>query len=210
MPQFSGFSDRVAHALAFAAKHGLSRTRPGRPVTHLAHPANIAIILARYDCDEVSLVAGVLGYLINDLEYTRQRELQQRVVEKFGSKVAEVVRQVTEPQYDSRGKRRGWKAWKMDFLADLALAEPRALEVCAATQIHSCGSVLTDLRRLGVEYLEQFSVAQADEMVWWYRACASTLEKHPAGPRPGMVAELLHLADRLATDLGQQGETAAG
>jgi (p)ppGpp synthase/HD superfamily hydrolase len=201
MPNYHGYSDRVAHALAFAAKHGAPLARPGMAGTYVTHPANIAVILARYGCDETCLVAGVLGYLVNEAEPGRQADLRQRIGEKFGSKVAEVVDQVFEPRYDTRGKQRGWKAWKMDFLANLALAEPRALEVCSATQIHLCGSMLTDLRRLGVEYLSQFAPASAEEIIWWYSELAAALERHPVGPRPGMLEELGQLSRRLAADL---------
>ncbi len=201
MPNYHGYSDRVAHALAFAAKHGAPRVRPGSTGAHLTHPANVAIILARYGCDETCLVAGVLGYLVNEAEASRQGELRRRVAEKFGDKVAEVVDQVFEPRYDARGKQRGWKAWKMDFLANLALAEPRALEVCSATQIHLCGTMLADLRRLGIEYLSQFAPASAEEIVWWYGELTAALARHPVGPRPGMLDELRQLSGRLEIDL---------
>jgi HD domain-containing protein len=192
-----GYSDRVAHALAFAAKHGaLPARRSGAAATQ---PANVAIILARYGCDETAVVAGVLGVLVNETDPTRLPDLHQRISDKFGAKVAELVDQLREPQFDARGKRRGWKAWKMDFLANLATAEPWVLEALVANQILVCGSMLTDIRRLGVEYLSRYGPEGPDDILWWFSALTDAIERHPAGPRGGMVTELRDLTTRLAT-----------
>ena len=195
-----GYSDRISHALAFAAKHA-ARTRRPRAMSYLGTPANVAVVLARYGCDEVTIVSGVLAVLVNDADPGHEEELNRRIEAKFGDLVTKVVRQVVQPRFDGWGKVRRWEAYRMDFLANLALAEPRALDVCAGTEIHECGSLLTDLRRLGVEYLSASAPAGADEVLWWYRQLVGTLERHPVGPRPGMLAELRDLTSRLAAEL---------
>lgn len=192
-----GYSDRIAHALAFAAKHGAARSRRGSGGTWLTQPANVAVILARYGADEVTIVAGVLTWLINETQPTLRPELMQKVGVKFGERVLEVLRQVVEPRYDSRGKERSWEACKMDFLAELAGADQRALEVCAANEIFQCGAVVTDARRLGPEYLSGYAPGGAPALLRWFQGVVDALERHPIGPRPGMLAELRGLASRL-------------
>lgn len=192
-----GYSDRIAHALAFAAKHGAARSRRGSGGTWLTQPANVAVILARYGADEVTIVAGVLTWLINETQPTLRPELMQKVGVKFGERVLEVLRQVVEPRYDSRGKERSWEACKMDFLAELAGADQRALEVCAANEIFLCGAVVTDARRLGPEYLSGYAPGGAPALLRWFQGVVDALERHPIGPRPGMLAELRGLASRL-------------
>jgi hypothetical protein len=61
-----GYSDRINHALAFAAKYYGTVDRPGMTMAYLAHPANIAIILARYGCDDVTIVAGILHRVLEE------------------------------------------------------------------------------------------------------------------------------------------------
>jgi (p)ppGpp synthase/HD superfamily hydrolase len=199
-----GYSDRISHALAFAAKHGATPSARGGSTTWPTRPANVAVILARYGCDELTIVAGVLLALLNEVEPSRQPELENRVGGKFGDEVMEVVRQVLEPRYDARGRERGWEACKLDFLANLALADQRALDVSAANEIHECGALVTDVRRLGVEYLSSYAPGGAPAVVRWFGEVVHAYEGHPTGPRPGMLVELRDLTSRLATDVSEE------
>jgi len=196
-----GYSDRVAHALAFAAKHGAPPPRRGESPSWPTQPANIAVILARYGADEATIVAGVLCTMLNEATPVRRRELSGKISDKFGEQISAILRQVIEPRFDARGKERGWEAYKLDFLAGLAMADPRALEVAAAQEIHLCGSLLTDVRRLGAEYLSGYAPGGASAVLRWFQDVVDTLERHPVGPRPGMLVELRvlsgHLADRV-------------
>lgn len=200
-----GYSDRISHAFAFAAKHLPPRARRGSGALHLTQPANVAVILARYGCDEVTIISGILSHLVNEASYTSRKGLEQKVAEKFGTMVSQVVRDVAEPRYDARGRERNWEVCRMDYLANLSSAGSRALDICAANQIHLCGSALTDIRRLGVEYLPTFAEAPADQTLWWYASVITALEALPSGPRHGMVLELKGLSEMLAREL-QQGE----
>lgn len=196
-----GYSDRIAHALAYAAKHGAPPPQRGVSPSWPTQPANVAVILARYGADEATIVAGVLCSLLNESSPVRRQELGGRICSKFGERVAEILKQVVEPRYDARGKERSWEACKLDFLAGLALADQRALEVAAAQEIHLCGSLLTDVRRLGAEYLSGYAPGGAPAVVRWFREVVDVLERHPSGPRPGMLAELRGLTRRLADQI---------
>lgn len=197
-----GFSDRISHALAFAAKHGATPSPRGGSTTWPTRPANVAVILSRYGCDELTIVSGVLMALLSEVEPSRQRELERRIGGKFGEQVVAVVRQVLEPRYDARGRERGWEACKLDFLANLAQCDQRALDVSAANEIHQCGSLGTDVRRLGVEYLSAYAPGGADAVLRWFNEVIQAYEGHPSGPRPGMLVELRDLTARLATEIG--------
>jgi (p)ppGpp synthase/HD superfamily hydrolase len=199
-----GYSDRVNHALAFAAKYYTPPSRRGSGLTYLTHPANVAVILARYGCHEITVVAGILGYLMDEAGASYREPLERKIGEKFGAEVATVVKDVLEPRYDARGKERTWEATKMDYLANLATAEPRALEICAANQIHLCGSMLADVRRLGIEYLGTYSRASAKQTLWWYQAVARALEGDEALARRGMVGELRNLTAQLEEEFTRE------
>jgi len=193
-----GYADRIAHALAFAAKHGAPPPRRGESPSWPTQPANIAVILARYGADEATIVAGVLCTLLNEATPVRRQELTGKIRDKFGSQISGILTQVIEPRFDARGKERSWEAYKLDFLAGLLLADQQALEVTAAQQIHSCGSLLTDVRRLGAEYLSGYAPGGASAVLRWFQEVVDTLERHPVGPRPGMLVELRALSADLA------------
>src|SRR3569833_1393465 len=61
-----GYSDRINHAFAFAAKHHDRQVRKGTRLPYLTHPANVAVILTRYGQDEDTVVAGILHDVIED------------------------------------------------------------------------------------------------------------------------------------------------
>jgi (p)ppGpp synthase/HD superfamily hydrolase len=200
-----GYSDRISHAFAFAAKHLPPLARRGSGALHLTQPANVAVILARYGCDEITIISGILGHLVNEASYGSRTQLSNKIAEKFGAMVSQVIGDVAEPRYDSLGRERNWEVCRMDYLANLSAAGPRALDICAANQIHLCGSTLTDIRRLGIEYLSTYAEAPAEQTLWWYGSVITALGAVPSGPRTGMLLELKGLIELLAQELEQQG-----
>lgn len=144
-----GYSDKINHAFAFAAKHHDRQVRKGTKLPYLTHPANVAVILTRYDRDEDSIVAGILHDVVEDCVregYTRQT-LEQRIGEKFGESVLNTILQVTHRKLDDDGAELSSVQKKEDYLERLSHAEEAALWVCAADKIHNARSVLADLRR---------------------------------------------------------------
>src|SRR5678815_4963118 len=100
-----GYSDRINHALAFAAKHHDQRVRKGTRPPYLTHPANVAIILTRYGRDDETVVSGILHDVIEDCvreSYTRAM-LVQRIGDKFGHDVLDNVLSVTLRRVDDDG-----------------------------------------------------------------------------------------------------------
>src|SRR5258705_6450280 len=59
----TGYSDVINHAFAFAAKHHDRQVRKGTKLPYLTHPANVAVILTRYGCDNDTVVAGNFPHL---------------------------------------------------------------------------------------------------------------------------------------------------
>jgi (p)ppGpp synthase/HD superfamily hydrolase len=136
------YSDRIAHAFAFAAKYAPGARARGTGMQELAQAANLAVILSRYECDEPTIVAGVLHLVLRDSEGEERAELERKVREKFGSVVLAILEDVLAPPTGELNRERAWEACRREYLARLATAEPRALDICAATEIHRCGSAL--------------------------------------------------------------------
>ena len=144
-----GYSDRINHALAFAAKHHDQQVRKGTRLPYLTHPANVAIILTRYGCDETTVVAGILHDVIEDCvtkDYTAEM-LEQRIASKFGADVLETVLAVTHRKHDENGEEFTGEEKKADYLERLSEASDRARWVCAADKLHNANSILSDVQR---------------------------------------------------------------
>lgn len=168
----TGYSDRINHALAFAAKHHDQQVRKGTRLPYLTHPANVAIILTRYGCDETTVVAGILHDVVEDCvtkDYTRDM-LEQRIASKFGDDVLDTVLAVTHRNHDDEGTEFSPEERKADYLERLANAPERARWVCAADKLHNANSILSDLNR--TEWPEnvwaRFKVGK-EGTIRWYR-----------------------------------------
>jgi len=145
----AGYSDVINHALAFAAKHHDRQVRKGTKLPYLTHPANVAIILTRYGCDNDTVVAGILHDVVEDCVrdgYTREM-LEQRIGDKFGTKVLDAVLAITYRKNDDDGVELSGDDRKADYLERLVTANEEARWVCAADKIHNASSIVADLRR---------------------------------------------------------------
>ncbi len=196
-----GYSDRIAHALAFTAKHAPPRAGGSAVV----RAASTAIILSRYECDEPTIVAGILHLVLLDSGGQERLAMERKIREKFGPIVMAVIGDVLEPPAAPLAKERAWEACRREQLGRLAVAEPRALDICAASEIHLCGTLVADLRRLGAEYFPTIAPVNARQALWWYRALLDALSSHEAWPRRAMLDELDTLRRELEQELAPEG-----
>lgn len=190
-----GYSDRVNHAFAFAAKHHDRQVRKGTALPYLTHPANVAVILTRYGQDEDTVVAGILHDVIEDCvreSYTSQ-SLQHRIADKFGQVVLDTVLAVTHRETDEHGDPLDGEQKKQDYLVRLADAPERARWVCAADKIHNGSSILADLRRTqDPDTIWGRFKAGREATIRWYRAVHTRLRE--VGFDAPIMAELDEVA----------------
>lgn len=193
-----GYSDRINHAFAFAAKHHDRQVRKGTRLPYLTHPANVAVVLTRYDQDEDTIVAGILHDVIEDCVrdgYSRDM-LEQRIGDKFGAEVLETVLAVTHRQVDEEGIELSSEERKDDYLARLAAASERARWVCAADKIHNGSSILADLNRtLDPDTVwSRFNVGRTGTVRWYRRVHERLREVGFSAP---IMDELREVAESL-------------
>jgi (p)ppGpp synthase/HD superfamily hydrolase len=195
-----GYSDRINHAFAFAAKHHDRQVRKGTRLPYLTHPANVALILTAYDQDETTVVAGILHGVIEDCVrdgYTRDM-LAQRIGDKFGPDVLDIVLAVTQRQMDEEGIELSSEERKDDYLARLAAASESARWVCAADKIHNGSSILADLKRtLDPDTVwSRFSAGRVGTVRWYRRVYDRLCE---LGFQTPIMDELREVAEELET-----------
>ncbi|MBC8086485.1 MAG: HD domain-containing protein [Phycisphaerae bacterium] len=144
-----GYSDRINHAFAFAAKHHDQQVRKGTRLPYLTHPANVAVILTRYGRDEETVVAGILHDVVEGCvrDGWSTEKLEERIGSKFGNSVLNTAMSVAERRLDDEGIELSHDDRKVDYLARLSLATEDALWVSAAHNLHNINSILWDVRR---------------------------------------------------------------
>ncbi|HEU4630254.1 MAG TPA: HD domain-containing protein [Gemmatimonadaceae bacterium] len=143
----TGYSDRINHALAYAAKHHDQQVRKGLRAPYFTQPANVGIILVRYGQDDETVVAGVLHDVVEDCVREGSASGLDRIADKFGGTVVDALRGVTERRYDDDGVELSSEERRDDVLARLAAADERGRWVCAANALHEVGTLLADLAR---------------------------------------------------------------
>ena len=193
----TGYSDRINHAFAFAAKHHDRQVRKGTRLPYLTHPANVAVILTRYGRDEDTVIAGILHDVVEDCvnENYTQEMLEERIASKFGSEVLHAVLQVTHRKGDGEADFSP-EDRKDDYIERLAGAGDRARWVCAADKIHNGRSILTDLRRTmdADTVWSRFRVGR-EGTIRWYRRVHDRLREL------GFDAPIMAELDQVAREL---------
>lgn len=193
-----GYSDRINHALAFAAKHHDQQVRKGTRAPYLTQPANVAIILTRYGQDEGTVIAGILHDVIDDAlrDGFLRETLQQRIAEKFGADVLATIRSVAQRRTGDDGVELDAEQRREDYLTRIGSASDTARCVCAAEKLHHGASLLADLRRT----VDPTSVwarfpAGRDVTVRWYRRVVDRLHGI------GFAAPIMDELDAVVTEL---------
>ncbi len=202
------YSDRLSHAFAFSAKHYGGRRPAVNAMAYLAHPANVAVILARHDADETTLVASVLHHVLEEVTGRQRAELELKIGNKFGPIPLAIAREALEPRYDASGSELGWLASRRTYLVILADASPRALDICAADELQRCGDLAATIRRLGAEYVHAANRATSEQTMWWYRTLIEQLSVREDWPTRALLDELRQASAALLRCLRPFGDPA--
>jgi hypothetical protein len=192
----AGYSDRIQHALAFAAKHVPSRRATDRvlPSSPGLAGTGVALLLASHGADEATLVATILRPSV-------QGPLGQleRIPAKFGPEVGELLRALAPLPL-------GWAvgAGGPDVrrrAPGLAAAEGGRLPlVMLGEAVHSCGIWAATARRLGPEYTDAIPLVRGEALDWFVRL-AEAFKRGAAASRGDLIRDLRQLSADLVRSL---------
>jgi (p)ppGpp synthase/HD superfamily hydrolase len=195
-----GYSDRIHHALAFAAKHNDRQVHKGTRQPFRTHAANLAIILTRYGRDDDTIIAGILQDVVADCVEERfsPEMLEQRIGDKFGRDVLASIVSITLRRVDQTGVDFSHEERRDDLLDRLAMADDRARWVVTADALYSVGSTLANLRRTidANSVWSQLPLGR-EGTTRWYRSLCDRLRA--VGFVEPIVDELSRAVDELTT-----------
>lgn len=195
----SGYSDRINHALAFAAKHNDRQVHKGTRQPYRTHAANVAIILTRYDRDDDTIIAGILQDVVADCVEERYSSemLEQRIGQKFGSDVLASIVSITLHRVDQAGVDFSHDERRVDLLNRLQAADNRARWVVAADALHAVGATLANLRRtIDANSVWSQLLLGREGTTRWYRSLCDRLRAVDFNER--IVDELAKAVDELS------------
>jgi hypothetical protein len=201
----TGYSDRVNHALAYAAKHHDQQVRKGTRLPYFTAPASLAIILTRYGRSEDAVLAGILLGVVEDYlcDGYDAETIRQRVGEKFGQAVLDAVLGAARRRADDDGVDLTAEEQKADALERLGAASDDSRWVSAAHTAHEGGALLSDLRRTAFPDSVWMRFAEGRESkLRWFR------HVHDRLAAVGFGGEILHELHDLADALAHYSEQA--
>ena len=129
---------------------------------------SVSSLVGEFGGDEDLMIAGLLH---DTLEDQPEKVTVALLMEKFGWRVAHVVRECSDTVTHPKPP---WKQRKVRFLERLAVAQPDVKLVSAADKLHNARTMLRDVRLRGDEFWGRFN-APPDEQCWYLRSCVTSL-----------------------------------
>ncbi len=167
--------DLFDRALIFAARAHSNQHRKGTDVPYITHPVALAVMLIEMGCSDELIVAALLHDVIEDTPVTLSE-----VEAEFGSRVAELVWGVTEPDRSAPWEAR--KAQAIHKLRDAPL--PIKLLACV-DKLHNIRSLARGYTEMGDRVWERFKRGK-EKQAWYHRSLVGSLmagleepEKYP-------------------------------
>jgi len=200
----TGYSDRINHALAFAAKHHDQEVRKGTRLPYFTAPANTAVILTRYGQDDVTVVAAILHETVEDYLRDGMSEdaVRYRLEDKFGAEALTAALGAVRRRVDDDGVELSHEEQKLDHLDRIAGTSDQSRWVLAAHEVHDGSMLLTDLRRTAFPDAVWRRFAEGREAkVRWYRQVCDRLDA------VGFGGEIMHELRGVAEALESHAES---
>ncbi len=151
----------IFQAIEFAAKAHSGHFRKGTRIPYIIHPLGVAKILIDHGCSEEVVVAGILHDTVEDTPIT-----PEDIRRSFGERVAQLVRDVSEPN-----KSDTWENRKRHTIEHLKTAPRDVLLVSLADKLDNIRAIRDDYAKLGDSLWPRFNRPKESQK-WYYRSLA--------------------------------------
>ena len=160
----------VTRAVIFAAEAHDGQVRKGTGIPYIVHPAEAAAIAAGLTEDPRVIAAAVLHDTAEDAGVTREQ-----LMDKFGSRVAELVAAESEDKREGVDPRLSWKIRKQETIDHLEHTNDRDVKILAlADKLSNLRSIERDYRAEGDRLWDRFNQKDTKEIGWYYRSFIRT------------------------------------
>ncbi|MEK7439542.1 MAG: HD domain-containing protein [Chloroflexota bacterium] len=154
-------------ALIFAARSHNKQNRKGTDIPYIVHPVGVMLILIEFGENDPELLAAAL---LHDTVEDSDATLNQ-LREKFGERVAEIVKGCSEPDKDDT-----WENRKAHTIEHLKTAPRHIQLVSAADKLHNLRSMIKDYEAMGDKVWSRFKRGK-DDIAWYYRSVLTSLRE---------------------------------
>lgn len=191
--------DLVMAASSYAADAHRNDLRKSTAIPYLSHLWSVAALVLEHGGDDEQVAAALLHDVAEDHGgAARVDDLRVR----FGSEVARLVAALSDSlvDTDAGATKPPWRERKETYLAHLAEVDERVALVSACDKLHNARCIEADLRAVGADLWQRFTVTDPAEHLWYYGSLAATLR----GKVPPALADEL---DRTVASIHAQSAT---
>ncbi len=146
------YTERIHNTIDLVSSLHANQKRKGSDTPYVSHCFGVAFILSNYTSDEDIIIAGLLHDVLEDIPgYTKEK-----MEEKFGKRVADLVDNVTGPKEDESGVKMDWLTAKEIYFNKISNGSLDALLIVAADKIHNMLSVISLYEEEGGDIWKHF------------------------------------------------------
>lgn len=187
-------TDRFDRALLYASQVHGGQVRKNTSVPYLAHLLAVAATVLEYGGDEDMAIAALLHDAAEDQGGARRLD---DIRNRFGERVAGIVRGCSDSLADAGQAKEDWRARKEGYLQHLDTADKDTLLVSLADKVHNARSILRDLRKseIGRAVWHRFKRGR-DDQIWYYQALAAAYGARLPGQLADELTEIVQLIER--------------
>ena len=183
--------DKIVKAITFAFKEHSDQRRKGTNIPYIVHPIDVASILMKNSAPENVLIAGLLHDVVEDTDSSIQQ-----IEEIFGTEVANLVQQSSEPSEllsGGKSKRVTWRARKSHTISRIKELGYEAKLLSCADKLANIRDMVNEQKIVGEAFWGKFN-ASKEEQSWYYNAL---LEAYSSSP-PDIIEKPVFLQFREA------------
>ncbi len=166
----------ILKAISFAVGAHAGQKRKGKEVSYIMHPLSVGLLLASSGAEQDVVIAGILHDTIEDTEVT-----YGEITDKFGTRVADMVNDVTE-----QDKSLPWKDRKKLALKHIKDMREDSVLVKTADVLHNMSDQLEDYKKEGDKMFDRFNAKKKQQLTRYIKlldALKSQKIKNPLLPQ---------------------------
>jgi len=168
-----------AAALAIQAHQG--QVRKGTSIPYVSHLFAVAGLVMEFGGDEEQACAALLHDLIEDCG----AEYEAVILERFGPRVASIVRSCTDTDTQPKPP---WRARKEAYLAHLEEVDADAALISACDKLHNARAIVADIQAHGADAVFSRFKGGRDGTLWYYAGVSEILSRRLDGALPKALA----------------------
>ena len=164
-------TDRFFTAMAYASDAHKEQVRKSTDIAYISHPFGVASLVIEAGGDEDQAIAGLLHDVAKDCG--GEQRLTE-IAEKFGDRVAHIVRGCSDSLVVEEDKKDPWRDRKEAHIEHLRSSNADVLLVTAADKTHNARAISTDIQSIGNKVWDRFNSDQ-EQILWYYNSVYKVL-----------------------------------